>query len=74
MGKLRPNRRPFQFYQEHSTIEEDNMSTSTQAKQKIIELNDLDLSQLAEIKKQLEEVTGEHKKFYVTFWYRVLTL
>ena len=73
MGKLRPNRRPFQFYQEHSTIKEDSMSTSTLAKQKTIELNDLDLSQLAEIKKQLEEVTGEHKKFTLLFGIRVLT-
>ncbi|RIA97648.1 Prefoldin-domain-containing protein [Glomus cerebriforme] len=49
MGKLRPDKRPFQL----STTEGNNMSTSTPVKQ--IELNDLDLTQLAEVKKQLEE-------------------
>ncbi|GBB97208.1 hypothetical protein RclHR1_02940010 [Rhizophagus clarus] len=51
MGKLRPDKRPFKFL----TKEENNMSTSTSAKQQTIELSDLDLTQLAEIKKQLEE-------------------
>ncbi|CAG8629304.1 13772_t:CDS:2 [Rhizophagus irregularis] len=51
MGKFRPDKKPFKF----STIEEINMSASTSAKQPTIELSDLDITQLVEIKKQLEE-------------------
>ncbi|CAB4438397.1 unnamed protein product [Rhizophagus irregularis] len=51
MGKFRPDKKPFKF----STIEENNMSASTSAKQPTIELSDLDITQLVEIKKQLEE-------------------
>jgi hypothetical protein len=65
MGKLRPDKRPFKF----STIKENNMSTSTSAKQQTIELGDLDLTQLAEIKKQLEEVTEEY--IILVFLFRV---
>ncbi|CAI2171575.1 2850_t:CDS:2 [Funneliformis geosporum] len=59
MGKLRPNKRPFQFTipsPPSSLIEkEDTMTTSTAPKQQTIELIDLDLTQLSEVKKQLEE-------------------
>lgn len=69
MGKFRPDKKPFKF----STIEENNMSASTSAKQPTIELSDLDITQLVEIKKQLEEVTEDHIILIVFFfWFRVL--